>query len=276
MTSSPLPAGGPEPVPLPAGFSSSAFEHPTSLGPIVRRVVRFEAPGPTVILIHEVPGLSASTFAIAAVLIEHGYRVVMPALLDAAGPPGGRGAGAATMIRLCVSRELAALASGRTGAIVEWLRGLAAAEGKATAGRPVGVVGMCMSGGFALAMIPFSPVSAAVLSQPALPFVLAPWRSDLGLSGDDLVELRARVGAGECVRALRFSRDRISPRKRMRLLQRTLPAAECVEIETSNPRLHSVLGRAVDRTLKGRLGEDVQRALDDTIAFLDRHLKPDA
>ena len=136
MTSSPLPAGGPEPVPLPAGFTSSAFEHPTPLGPIVRRVVRFEAPGPTVILIHEVPGLSASTFAIAAALIERGYRVVMPALLDAAGPPGARGAGAATMIRLCVSRELAALAGGRTGAIVEWLRGLATAERDATAGRP--------------------------------------------------------------------------------------------------------------------------------------------
>ena len=143
-------------------------------------------------------------------------------------------------------------------------------------GRPVGVIGMCMSGGFALAMIPFSPVSAAVLSQPALPFVLAPWRSDLGLSAADLAELRARVGAGECVRAMRFSRDRISPRKRMRLLQRVLPAAECVEIETSDPRLHSVLGRAVDRTLTGRLGKDVQRALDDTIAFLDRHLKADA
>ncbi|MEO5939938.1 MAG: dienelactone hydrolase family protein [Candidatus Limnocylindrales bacterium] len=218
--------------------------------------------------------MSASTFAIAAVLIEHGYRVVMPALLDAAGLPRARGAGAAAMIRLCVSRELAALASGRTGAIVEWLRGLATAERDATAGRPVGVIGMCMSGGFALATIPFSPVSVAVLSQPALPVVLTPWRSDLGMSPADLAELRTRVGDGECVRVMRFSRDRISPRKRMRLLKRALPAADCVEIETSDPRLHSVLGRAADRTLTGRLGADVQRALDDTIAFLDRHLKP--
>ncbi|MEO5939939.1 MAG: hypothetical protein ABIZ72_03310 [Candidatus Limnocylindrales bacterium] len=52
MTSSPLPANGPEPVPLPTGFTSGGFEHPTSLGPILRRVVRFEAPGPTVVLIH--------------------------------------------------------------------------------------------------------------------------------------------------------------------------------------------------------------------------------
>ena len=269
----PSPDPAAEPVPLPPGFASGGFEHPTTVGPILRRVVRYEAPGPTVILIHEAPGLSASTFAIADVLSANGYRVVLPVLSDAAWSWRGIRPTAANMIKLCVAREMSALASGQTGAIVEWLRGLAAAEHTATGGRPVGVIGMCMSGGFALATIPWSPVSVAVMSQPALPFVLRPWKSDLGMSPTDRAELRRRVGAGECVRAMRFSRDSISPRKRMQLLRRELPAAECVEIQTTNRKLHSVLARAVDRTLTGRLGADVEQALVDTIAFLDRHLK---
>jgi dienelactone hydrolase len=257
---------------VPAEYASGSFEHDTPLGVISRRVLRREAPGPTVILIHESPGLSDSTFAIAAVLAGHGYRIVLPVLLDAAWSGPGPRSQLANVIKLCVARELAALSSGKTGAIVDWLRGLADEEFRTTEGRPVGVIGMCFSGGFALGVITNPHVAAAVMSQPALPFRL-PWMSsELGVSKEDLRGIHERVGAGGCIRAMRFSRDAKSPRKRLDLIRQQFPDSECREIETPDRSLHSVLARALEAPADSPLGA----VLLDTIAFLDRHLRPNA
>lgn len=255
---------------IPDGYVSGSFESETSVGTISRRVIRHEAPGPTVILIHEAPGLSKSTFDIADVFLRHDYRVVLPVLLDAARTSKGVRSQVGNLLKICVSRELSALAAGQTGAIVEWLRGLADEESTVTSGRPVGVIGMCFSGGFALGAITNHHVSAAVMSQPALPFMLPlPFRaSDLGVSKDDLRAIHERVGTGSCIRAMRFSRDRISPRKRLELIRKEFPDAEWAEIQT-NERLHSVLAKAVER----RDDPQLAAALRDTVAFLDRHLK---
>jgi dienelactone hydrolase len=257
-------------VVIPDGYVSGSFEYETSVGTLERRVIRHDSPGPTAILIHEAPGLSKSTFDIADVFLKQGYRVVLPVLLDAAWSWKGIRPTVGNMLKLCVSRELSALAAGQTGAIVEWLRGLADEESQVTAGRPVGVIGMCFSGGFALGTITNPHVSAAVMSQPALPFMLPlPFRaSDLGVSKDDLRVIHERVGTGSCIRAMRFSRDRVSPRKRLDLIRKEFPDAECVEIQTSE-RLHSVLAKAVERPEDPQLAA----ALRDTVAFLDRHLK---
>jgi dienelactone hydrolase len=257
-------------VAVPAEYATGGFEHETPLGVISRRVLRREASGPTVILIHESPGLSSSTFAIAEVLARHDYRIVLPVLLDAAWSGPGPRSQLANVIKLCVARELSALSAGKTGAIVDWLRGLADEEFRTTEGRPVGVIGMCFSGGFALGVITNPHVAAAVMSQPGLPFQL-PWvRADLGVSKEDLRGIHERVGAGGCIRAMRFSRDARSPRKRLDLIRQQFPDSECREIQTSDRSLHSVLARAVEAPEDSPLGG----VLSDTIAFLDRHLRP--
>lgn len=255
-------------VAVPDGYVSGSFEAATTVGSLTRRVIRRDAPGPTVILIHESPGLSASTFAIADELVSHGYRIVLPILLDAAWTGSGMRHQVASVVKLCVARELSALSVGRTGAVVEWLRALADEEARSTGDRPVGVIGMCFSGGFALGTITNPHVRAAVMSQPALPFLLPFRGSDLGVSKADLRVIHERIGAGSCVRAMRFSRDRISPRKRFDLIGKEFPDAERQEIETDDRKMHSVLARAVERQDDPQL----RRALADTLAFLDRHL----
>ena len=252
---------------LSGGYVSDSFEAPTSLGVLSRRVLRRDAPGATVILIHESPGISDSTFEVASALAGEGYRLVLPELLDAAWSWKGPVHTIANVTKLCVARELGALALGQTGAIVEWLRALADEEHAATK-RPVAVIGMCFSGGFALGTIRSSSVSAAVMSQPSLPFVIRIGRSDLGLSKDDLDAITARVGRGDCIRAMRFSRDRKSPASRLALIQRTFPAAECRTVGTNSPKHHSVLGMAV----RPGASADLRAALAETLDFLRRHL----
>src|SRR5436190_597461 len=82
------------------------------------------------------------------------------------------------------------------------------------AGGPgVGAVGMCFSGGFALAMAVDAELLAPVLSQPSLPFPVGKARaSALGLSDADLTRVKDRVANENlCVLGLRFSRDRAVP-----------------------------------------------------------------
>jgi len=74
----------------------------------------------------------------------------------------------------------------------------------------VGAVGMCITGGFALAMTVEEVVLAPVLSQPALPFPLnRAHRRDLGISDEDLARVRGRCRTGNVsVLGLRFSGDK--------------------------------------------------------------------
>lgn len=243
------------PPAVPPGFESGSFECDTPVGVIVRRVLRRADDGPAVILMHEAPGLSGSTFRLADLLAQRHFTVVLPELLDA--PSGAF----ATMVRLCIARELNALTRGETGAIATWIRGLAERESDATGGRPVGVIGMCFSGGFALATAVDPRVRAVVMSQPALPFAL----SDLGLSPDDLTRVKANVDRGTCVRAMRFRMDLRSPSFRMRRLRREIPTAETETIPTWNPVRHSVLANGLDAPAGSRLAS----AFDQTFRFLE-------
>lgn len=259
-------------VTIPPDYTARQFRRKTSRGWVSRAVYRRAAPGPTVILIHEAPGISGTTFQIAKRLSDLDYTVVIPELLR----PGEVGPAAIRraigMIRLCIARELGALAGGQTGAIVEWLRELAREEATDNGGRPVAVIGMCFSGGFALGTILDPSVSAAVMSQPALPFRVWFGRSsDLGVSPDDLQAIKARIGDGGCVRVLRYSLDRVSPPERFARVVREFPAAEHCEVLSNEPSDHSVLADGTTAPA----GTDLEKAFTGTLAFLKAHL-PDA
>jgi dienelactone hydrolase len=71
---------------------------------------------------------------------------------------------------LCLcGREFTPWAADRSSPIVDWLRALAREVHAECGGKGVGAVGMCFTGGFALAMMTEPSVVAPVLSQPSLP-----------------------------------------------------------------------------------------------------------
>ena len=117
-------------------------------------------------------------------------------------------------------------------------------------GPGVGAVGMCLTGGFALAMMVDDVVVAPVLSQPSLPAaVLKRNRDDLGISAADLATVKRRSDEGVCVLGLRFTGDPMVPAARFERLERELGDNFIgVEIDSSegNPwgykaKAHSVL-----------------------------------
>ncbi|GAA3104575.1 dienelactone hydrolase [Kribbella aluminosa] len=164
--------------------------------------------GPGVIVIHEIPGITPAVLEFAEGVVSSGFTVVMPSLF-------GRPGAAATVLEsvrsiasICVSREFSMFALGRTTPVAGWLRSLARELHEELGGPGVGVVGMCMTGGFALAMLADAPVAAPVLAQPASPAPLGKARgADLGLSPADLASVKAKVAAGCQVLGLRYKDD---------------------------------------------------------------------
>lgn len=233
--------------------------------------------GPAVIVVAEVPGITPLVAEFGRTVAAAGCSAVLPHLFGAPGAPPSGAALAKTMGKVCISREFTLLALRRTSPVTTWLRALARAEHQRCGGPGVGVVGMCLTGGFALAMMVDDTVVAPVLSQPSLPFpVSRRHRADLGISDADLVRVKARVAEGTPVLGLRFTGDAFSPPERFARLRQELGDGFIgVELDSSegNPhghpkQAHSVLTQHLD----DRPGTPTRAALDLVLDFFAERL----
>jgi len=246
--------------------------------------------GPPVLLLHEMPSFSWRTVKLANHIRKHDYRIVMPILVGGIreGPLIGWRGGLAlarefsvATLKICISREFVALLQHRTSPVTDYLLALARAEAAESGRSKVGVIGMCLSGGFALATAIDPVVGVAVTSQPALPFAMGPLgripgqAADLGLSESDRLALVARRDDPDfCVRALRYDTDRIAPAARVERIERELaPGATLTRIPAVRPA-HSVLTDATDSGPDPSAKPALEAALASVIATLDERLKP--
>jgi len=174
----------------------------------VRHETYRKGTGPGVIVIHEIPGLTPAVIGFGEELVSAGYTVVMPHLF---GEPERKMTplSVATSLRqVCVSREFTKLATRQTSPVAGWLRSLARELHAELGGPGVGALGMCFTGGFALAMMVDDAVAAPVLAQPSTPFSVSPGRArDLNLSDADLARVKERAAAGCEVLGLRYLKD---------------------------------------------------------------------
>ncbi|WP_432937665.1 hypothetical protein ACQPXM_25565 [Kribbella sp. CA-253562] len=182
--------------------------------------------------------------------------------------------------RLCVSKEFRAFAVNAERPITRFLSAVAAELAARTPGRGVGVIGMCFSGGFALATAVDDAVRAPVMSQPATPFPLGrARRRDPGVSEQELetVVERSRTD-GVCVLGLRFSKDRGAPAARFATLRERLgDAFEVIELD-SGPGNAGGFSRYAHQVLTAEVretpGHPALTARTRTVEFLRKQLTP--
>lgn len=217
--------------------------------------------GPGVIVIHEIPGITPEVVTFAEEVVAAGFTVVMPSLFGTDGAPMTPRTVASALARVCVSREFTKLRTGETTPVAGWLRSLARELHGELGGPGVGALGMCFTGGFALAMAVDPAVAAPVLCQPSAPFAVGRARAaDVNLSPGDLDVVRGRCAAGQQVLGIRYRSD---------------PA-----VGTRFETLTRELGDAFIRVeLAGRGHSTVtahrqQQAVDAVLAFLAQHLQP--
>jgi dienelactone hydrolase len=186
-----------------AGWEASTFTFDGVTHPTYRR-----GTGPGVVVIHEIPGITPNVEKFANEVVDAGFTVVLPMLFGTPGEPMGFGNVLRSVAKVCVSSEFVTMRAGRTSPVTRWLGALADELHGELGGPGVGALGMCFSGGFALAMMASGPVVAPVLSQPSMPFPVTPTlRGDMNLSPADLATVKEKVAAGCPVLGLRYKGD---------------------------------------------------------------------
>jgi dienelactone hydrolase len=233
--------------------------------------------GPAVIVVSEMPGITPHVADFARKVAAAGLTAVLPHVFGDDGRAISGGYVASSFAKACVSREFAVLATGKTSPVITWLRALARDEHERCGGPGVGAVGMCFTGGFALAMMVEDAVVAPVLSQPSLPIGLTKaQKSDLGLTPADRQRVVERALAGTCVLGLRFSGDKMSPPERFGALRELLgDQFISVELDSSpgNPHGHRKMAHSVlTEDLDDRPGTPTRQALEQVLAFFTERL----
>jgi dienelactone hydrolase len=254
------------------GFAREPF----TAGSATHDIYRFGS-GPAVIVISEVPGITPKVEAFARRVADRGCTVVLPHLFGTPGKEPSAAYAVQTLVSLCISKEFSGFALGKSSPIISWLRALAAAEHQRCGGPGAGVVGMCYTGGFGLAMTVDDSVVAPVLSQPSLPLPLGKSRkADIQISDEDWARIQKRADDGLCVLGLRFTGDPVCPPERFKLLKEKLgDRFIAVELDSSsgNPfghakNSHSVLTEHLD----DREGTPTREALDQVLDFFASRL----
>lgn len=251
------------------GFAETEFTHDGVTRPVFRG-----GSGPGVVVVHEIPGITPLVAGFGRRVVDAGFTVAMPSLVGDPGRPVSGGYVAKEFTQVCISREFASWAINRTSPVITWLRALARDLHGQAGGPGVGAVGMCFSGGFALAMAVDDEMLAPVLSQPSLPLPLGKARARaLGLSDADLARVKDRVANDNlCVLGLRFSKDRAVPDARWARYRAELgDNFIAVDIDSSAGNPHGIKKTAhsvLTEELVDQPGHPTKDALDRVLAFL--------
>ena len=204
-------------------------------GPYTRPVWR-RGSGPAVIIIHEIPGLLPQVIQFADRVAAQGMTVFLPSLFGQPGRPVTTGYALGSMFgAICIRREFNVWKAGKSSPIVEWLRALARKAHAECGGKGVGAVGMCFTGGFALAMMTEPSVVAPVLSQPSMPMAAG---SKIRAAGIDASPAEVSCAKqrfkdeGLSMIGLRFKSDSLVPDARFETLKREFgDKFEAIELE---------------------------------------------
>ncbi len=217
--------------------------------------------GRGVMIIHEFPGIDDRLLVFAEEVVSSGFTVVLPVLFGTPGADFSASNVLGDLRQFCVRREFSVFARGRTSPIAGWLRGLARHLHDECGGDGVGVIGMCFTGGFALAVLADAPVLAPVVAEPSLPAAVGLPRgarergADLGLSPADLDAVKQ---SGCEVLGLRYRTDPATGTRFSTLRRELGDRFLAVEFEGKG---HSVL------TAHRR-----EYGVDTVLGFLDRRL----
>lgn len=233
-----------------------------------RPIVRGRDTG--VIVMHEVFGLTESVLKLADMIAQSGFVVWVPVLFGPSHKPATKLRGTVgALTSWCIRREIYAFAGNRSSPITNVIRAICR-EISSETDRPVGVVGLCLTGNFALATTNEPAVNAVVCGQPSLP--MPPCfrqRRALHLGSHEVDALRGRTAAGLDIFVARFERDRICPPERIQRLRDVIGAQHVVQPGIPG-RGHAVF----TEDLSDDPDHPTQHALRDMIDYLRRRLAP--
>ncbi|MCZ2821264.1 dienelactone hydrolase [Modestobacter sp. VKM Ac-2977] len=256
-----------------AGWAPEPF---TNAG--ITHTLHTRGSGPGLVLLPETPGPTPEVMGLADHLVGAGFTVTVVGLFGEPGRQASPGYAVRSFAGACTSREFRALARRADRPAAEYVRAVARRVRDRVGGPGVGVIGMGVSGGLALASAAEPAVLAPVASQPSTPLPLTPGRRrDLGMSDREREAIRARVTTeGLRLMGLRFSEDTAAPSDRFRALRAVFGDGWLPVSLNNRPGNEAGIGQQEHRVLTSAdvetPGHPTYEAREQVVAFLRERL----
>jgi len=248
-----------------SSYRRSPFAATGTNGQRISHDVYRRGSGAPVVIIQELPGIGPETLRLADEFVARGFEVVLPHLF---GPLEKINTGGNLLRVFCMRREFHLFESNHSSPIVDWLKALCR-DVKAQSGvRGVGVIGMCLTGNFAISLMGDDSVLAAVSSQPSMPLMKA---TELHMSADEIAAIRQRIEATAPIHAYRFAGDAMCNAAKFQAIDAAFnnDGVTRVITHTLPGKGHSVLTLDfVDET-----GHPTRDALDNILAYFSAQLR---
>lgn len=245
------------------GFEKSVFSTDAVDGQPLEHDVYTKGDGPIILIIQELPGIGTETLRLADKLIEAGFRVVLPHLFG----PLGRLSFVGNIARVfCMRREFALFAAKKTSPVVNWLGALCLELKQQYQVEGIGVIGMCLTGNFAISLMANEAVLAGVASQPSLPLLK---QKSLHMSARDVADIRSALDKKGAMLAFRFKGDKLCTAAKFDALDAAFnDDRERIKLKPIEGGAHSVLTvHFIDEA-----GSPTDKALSEVLSYFNEKL----
>jgi dienelactone hydrolase len=247
-------------------FRKSTFAASSQEGHLISHDIYQRGEGPPIVLIQELPGIGTETLRLADRLIDGGFEVVLPHLFG----PLEKTNMVGNLARVfCMRREFRLFESNKSSPVVDWLKALCEDIRVSRGVRGVGVIGMCLTGNFAISLMGDDSVLAAVASQPSLPIHK---QGALHMSEQEVAATKSGIEQSVPMHAFRFAGDKMCSAEKFDAIagEFNTDGQERVKLTTLPGNGHAVFTRDfVDEE-----GHPTRQALDNILDYFKTQLAP--
>ncbi len=246
-----------------SAYAKSEFTANSSKGKSIVHDVYERGEGKVCVIIQELPGIGQETLGLADAFVDRGYKAVLPHLFG----PIGKTSVAGNLFRVfCMRREFSVFAKNQSSPIVNWLKALCVQLKEDNGVKGVAVIGMCLTGNFAISLMAEDAVLAGFASQPAMPFVI---QNALHMSEKDIRKIKARLDHIGPMHCGRFEKDKLCTSEKFDLINRKFnDGKERIILHELPGKGHSIL--TLD--FVNEIGHPTKVALEEVMTYFDNQL----
>jgi len=248
-----------------SAYQKESFSSKINTGHLITHDVYTRGEGKILVLIQELPGIGQETLALADRFVARGYKVVLPHLFG----PIGKIRVAGNLFRVfCMRKEFKLFAKNESSPIVDWLKALCAKMKAEHNVKGVAVIGMCLTGNFAISLMAEESVLAGFASQPSLPIHK---QGATHMSDKDIEIIKTKLDQVGPMHCGRFEGDKLCTAEKIDLLNRQFntDGKERIKFHEMPGKGHSILTLDfVDEE-----GHPTKNALEEVMDYFDKQLK---
>ncbi|WP_394750616.1 dienelactone hydrolase family protein [Spongiimicrobium salis] len=168
-----------------------------------------------VVIMQEMPGIDQKALALADRFSAEQYTVVFPHLFG----PLGKTAVLGNFFKvLCMQKEFRMFAAQKSSPIVDYLAALCTHIKEKHQVKGVAVIGMCLTGNFAISLMANDAVLAGFASQPSMPLL---GKSSIHMSPDEISAIKKKLDTDGPMHCGRFEKDFFCKAERFHTLETT-------------------------------------------------------